>query len=189
MNPSKYFTHLPPPATATAQDSNPLNVLPVAPRFQYLPISAPTATLAAQQQQQQQQAAAAAAAAVAATGGGYAAAAGAAAGLVPVTSSGSLAGARFRASVGALNRAVSGQLAAAGDAADSYSFADLGSARGGMRGGAAGGGVAGGGAGAEAPSAAAAGSAASVGAAALSALQARLQVRASCSSGTVKAVI
>ncbi|KAG2431082.1 hypothetical protein HXX76_009615 [Chlamydomonas incerta] len=156
-------------AATGLQDSNPLNVLPVAPRFQYLPISAPTASLAAQQQQQQQHVAAAAAAAAAATGGGAAAGG---AGLVPVASSGSLAGARFRASVGALNRAVSGSLVAVGDAADSYSFADLGSARGGLRGGGAGG--VGGGAEAT-PSAAQVGSAASVGAAALSALQARLQ--------------
>ncbi|KXZ49014.1 hypothetical protein GPECTOR_23g103 [Gonium pectorale] len=127
------------------QDANPLNVLPVAARFQYLPISAPAPANSSQQ-----------------------------AGSAANGSSMSLASSRMRAaaSMGALNRAMQGSLA--GDASDSYSFADLGASRLGR-----------GGAGAAAGSMSAAeaaptasqlgGAAASVGAAALSALQSRLQ--------------
>ncbi|GLC68116.1 hypothetical protein PLESTF_000647700 [Pleodorina starrii] len=138
-------------ASTGLQDSNPLNVLPVAPRFQYLPISAPAPAV-------QQSGAAAAAAAAGAPPGSAAAA------------TGSLAASRMRPSMAALNRGVQGSP----DSLDTYSFADLGSARLGRGGNAAGGG-AGGGAASEAAAPAYSQSAASVGAAALSALQARLQ--------------
>ncbi|KAG2492230.1 hypothetical protein HYH03_009474 [Edaphochlamys debaryana] len=133
--------------SAGLQESNPLNVLPVAPRFQYLPISAPAASLAQQQQGQGQ-------AGLGQTSGANA-------------SSGSLAAARMRPSMGALSRVVSVPGHLAGDATESFSFADLGSARGKA-------GVGAGSAAESAPSASQ-GSAASVGAAALSALHARLQ--------------
>ncbi|GIL93223.1 hypothetical protein Vretimale_8139 [Volvox reticuliferus] len=138
--------------TATGlQDSNPLNVLPVASRFQYLPISAP-APVAPQS---------GVAATVIATSG----AAGAAA-TANATTTGSLTVARLRPSMAALNRGAPSSL----DSLDAYSFADLGSARLG-RGANTGGSIST----TEAVAPLSAQSAASAGAAALSALHARLQ--------------
>ncbi|GFR44388.1 hypothetical protein Agub_g5608 [Astrephomene gubernaculifera] len=179
-------------AASGLQDSNPLNVLPVAPRFHYLPISAPAPSAAAHQAATAAAAAVMGAGVVAGAAGGAGVGAGGGGGGGGVA--GSLAAAyRLRPSMGALcNRAAPVSVQSGADAADSYSFADLGAARlGSSRAGvpasktAAGGSKAGpvDGSSSSAASAAAAGgaaaqlggSAAAVGAAALSALQARLQ--------------
>ncbi|GIL55296.1 hypothetical protein Vafri_10857 [Volvox africanus] len=151
--------------TATGlQDTNPLNVLPVAPRFQYLPISAPAPVALP----------AGGAPIVIATNG----AAGAAA-TPNATTTGSLKASRLRSSMAALNRGPPGSL----DSLDAYSFADLGSSRLGR--GANTGGSTSTTAGSEAVAPLSAQSAALAGAAALSALHARLQAGSLGSFGSL----
>lgn len=172
--------------SGSSADMNPLSLLPVAPRFQYLPISTPTAAGAggAASVSPLSGSLASSTPNLAASGSfGGLAAAGAAAG-----GHGQLGGAS-RARVGltaATGAGLSVGLAGSSDLAGSFSFADLGGARGaGATGLTAGAAAAAGGAAGAATFGEAATAGMAAGASALSALQARFQTGSLGSFGTM----